>query len=563
MADSQPKKVAPHHKFAANTSGTSSPAGPSRSPAMNSGPEASGSHERVAGASEGIFTSGAPVITDEGGEDEEILALNEDLMSFDPETLKELDSFIDVVMTEALWRPRAGELRQQMLASLSPPQEFASGEEGSNSYEIEEVIQFFGFPQPKLIQMLRLMNITRVPKIQARLLLTLSESFDNQKPWLIFGPIGCGKSFVLVVQLARTAFAHVEAGKSGVAAVALCTTHEAAIQATRLLACLTWGTTVNFVCAVGGTSTNSLLAECKKKRPHILVGTPGKMADLFRILTPWKDASLLALDEGASLLSGSFVPQVKLIKEKLPKAHVQVYTSSFTPDHMKTFHGIFSVVPYMYKMGESQSQLMMMDEKWKTVLPRQLFNIREILVNIFEDIDLREPLIIFCPSRKIVDKVYKDIKALLQSLEKVNMDDRVFKIHAGLSQSEREHAIEGFSSQRGSKVLVATHVAAEAHNFGRLNQILHLGLPFIVDMYVQAIGRAARDGGVGRIRTAVTADKHVIYQDYAMWHMSDRKMEHDGVGLSLDGKEFTGGMGGMMITDELMELAMNLEHGLL
>jgi hypothetical protein len=114
MADPpQPKKVAPHHKFAANTSSTSSSAGPSQTFTANPGPNAPSSHERVAGGSEGIFTSGAPVITDEGGEDEDILAFNEDLMSFDPETLKELDSFIEVVMTEALWRPRAGELRQQ------------------------------------------------------------------------------------------------------------------------------------------------------------------------------------------------------------------------------------------------------------------------------------------------------------------------------------------------------------------------------------------------------------------------------------------------------------------
>jgi len=47
--------------------------------------------------------------------------------------------------------------------------------------------------------------------------------------------------------------------------------------------------------------------------------------------------------------------------------------------------------PSYIKMKACQSQLVIMDEQWKTVQPKQLFNIKDILVNVHADIDLRKP----------------------------------------------------------------------------------------------------------------------------------------------------------------------------
>jgi len=73
------------------------------------------------------------------------------------------------------------------------------------------------------------------------------------------------------------------------------------------------------------------------------------------------------------------------------KARARGYTPNFTPEHMKDILSKLLHHPPYIKMKDRQSQLVMMDEQWKTIQVKQLFNVKDILVNVFANIDLREP----------------------------------------------------------------------------------------------------------------------------------------------------------------------------
>jgi ATP-dependent RNA helicase RhlE len=448
-----------------------------------------------------------------------------------------------------------------MLDRLSTPDE-----DVADGYPVEDVVKFFGAPQEKFVEMLKLMNITRIPRAQAHLLRTLHQKDRTLDPYLIFGPIGSGKSLVLAIQLARAAHDHVKEGKQGVAAVGLFPTHESAASMERLLACLTWVTQVSCVCMVGGMGMEVLVQRCLSSRPQILVGCPGKMRDFMSRISrgvkkPTKDARLFALDEGNRLLSQDFVEDVKNIKAHSPTAKVEVYSSSFTNAAMANLFGLDNLVPEILKMGDRQTQLMLMDEKWSTVDPAELTNIRKLILRKFKDVELKEPMMIFC-SKGAIKKVFHDMSKLYEDVLGTSTSHQIFMLHGGMSEYERSNAMEGFSAANAPKALVATHVAAVGLNFRGLKQIIHLDVPPRIEAYTQAIGRAGRDGQVAKIRTAVTQHKHDVYHEYGMWHTQDRDMKQDGVGLWLDDQMFTGGKGGLMMTRQLMLTAQKLEREL-
>lgn len=368
--------------------------------------------------------------------------------------------------------------------------------------------------------MLKLMSITRIPRAQAHLLRILYEKVRGQSPYLIFGPIGSGKSLVLAIQLARAAHDHVKEGKSGVAAVALFLTHESATSMGRLLMCLTWGTQISCACIIGGMSMPALVKNCISTRPLILIGCPGKMLDFMSKVgkKPSENARLFALDEGNRLLSQDFFETVKNIKACSPAASVEVYSSSFTNGAMTNLFNLVSRVPEILKMGDRQTQLMLMDERWFTVSPSELTDIRKLLLRKFKDIELKDALMIFC-SKGAVKKVYQDMDKLYQDFLRTSASEQIFMLHDGFSEHDRNNAMEGFSAATAPKYLIATHVTAVGLNFRGLKQIVHLDVP--------------------------SSDRHEVHHEYGMWHTQDREMKQDGAGLWLDGGMFTGGKGSL------------------
>ena len=94
---------------------------------------------------------------------------------------------------------------------------------------------------------------------------------------------------------------------------------------------------------------------------------------------------------------------------------------------------------------------------------------------------------IFCNTRAQVDRLYGHLVAL---------DYKAFVLHGEKDQKDRKLAIDRFR-QGGSKVLVATDVAARGLDIDDLDLVINFDMPRSGDEYVHRVGRTGRAGGEG------------------------------------------------------------------
>ncbi|KAH0398319.1 hypothetical protein KCU89_g7361, partial [Aureobasidium melanogenum] len=121
-------------------------------------------------------------------------------------------------------------------------------------------------------------------------------------------------------------------------------------------------------------SAKQLVAMARTIKPHILIGTPGKVVDLLKTTdaTPFASIRLFALDEANDLLSESILADVHTIRSYLKAVPTQAYAASFRAPLIKSFHNVFKVIPKILKIGERQREGSRFNEKWKTVASTQL-----------------------------------------------------------------------------------------------------------------------------------------------------------------------------------------------
>ena len=129
-------------------------------------------------------------------------------------------------------------------------------------------------------------------------------------------PTGTGKTFAYGIPIVE----HIDPEDESVQAVILAPTRELAIQITdeiRLLATFKPG--VRCVCLYGGQPINRQI-DTLKKRPQIVVATPGRLADHMKRRTVRVDnAQTVVLDEADRMLDMGFIHDVTRLLDRMNK----------------------------------------------------------------------------------------------------------------------------------------------------------------------------------------------------------------------------------------------------
>lgn len=293
-----------------------------------------------------------------------------------------------------------------------------------------------------------------------------------------------------------------------------------AVEARKLVA----GTGVIVQTAVGGTQKREGLRNIQRDGCHILVGTPGRLKDIFsdpysKVEAP--DLSALVFDEADRLLDQGFWPEIQEIMRLLPSpAEKERQTLMFSATVPKE---VISIVRGTLKPGFQFVKCVRDDEEpTHNRVPQFL-----VTTNGFEN---NYPALTELCSRAI--QKHKDdpqnnrpFKAIvyfgstaevtlaasaLKQLKSPGAEKdafgradhafgrqmRILEIHSKLTQSGRTRAADNFRNCE-SGILLSSDVTARGMDFPNVTHVIQVGLPSSVEQYIHRIGRTARAGKEG------------------------------------------------------------------
>ncbi|KAJ5207816.1 hypothetical protein N7449_002195 [Penicillium cf. viridicatum] len=311
---------------------------------------------------------------------------------------------------------------------------------------------------------------------------------------------GSGKTAAFIVPiLERLLFRPRKVPTSRV--VVLMPTRELAVQCYNVSVKLATFTDVTFCQLVGGFSLREQ-ENVLKKRPDVIIATPGRFIDHMRNSPSFTVDTLeiLVLDEADRMLEDGFADELNEILTTIPKSRQTMLFSATMTDS----------IDKLIRVGMNRPMRLMVDAKKNTVstLIQEFVRLRPgredkrlgYLLHLCKEAYTKR-VIIFFRQKKEAHRV-RIIFGLLGL--------KAAELHGSLSQEQRIKSVENF---RDGKVayLLATDVASRGLDIKGVETVINYEAPQSHEIYLHRVGRTARAGRSGRACTiAAEPDRKVV-----------------------------------------------------
>ena len=223
-----------------------------------------------------------------------------------------------------------------------------------------------------------------------------------------------------------------------------------------------------------------------RKQPDLLIATPGRLMEHLNAGSlKLNGVEVLVLDEADRMLDLGFAEDIERITHECANRQ-QTLLFSATGGGKVLREMIAKVLrePLHLKLN-SVDQLSATTVQ--QIITADDATHKERLVQWLLSNEPHRKAMIFCNTRAQVDRLYGHLVAL---------DYKAFVLHGEKDQKDRKLAIDRFR-QGGSKVLVATDVAARGLDIDDLDLVINFDMPRSGDEYVHRIGRTGRAGASG------------------------------------------------------------------
>lgn len=279
-------------------------------------------------------------------------------------------------------------------------------------------------------------------------------------------------------------------------ALVLAPTRELAVQIFMDARKFAHGTMLRPVVLYGGTSVGYQLREVEKGC-HILVGTPGRLIDIFgKGKVSLEKIKYLILDEADRMLDMGFGPEIKKIIENFSmpgktQRQTLMFSATFPQEIQKLAADYLNDYLFL-SVGVVGGA--------NTDVNQHVFEVdrlqkRDKLVEILNESGTDKTLV-FVEQKRNAD-------FLASYLSQTGFPTT--SIHGDRLQKEREEALLDF--KRGNApILIATSVAARGLDIPAVKHVINYDLPQSIDEYVHRIGRTGRCGNVGKATSFYTHD---------------------------------------------------------
>lgn len=278
--------------------------------------------------------------------------------------------------------------------------------------------------------------------------------------------------------------------QSYVQAIVVAPTRELAIQVSEELYKIGYHKRTRVLSVYGGQDINRQI-RALKKRPHIIVGTPGRLIDHIKRKTiRLESVHTVVLDEADEMLNMGFIEDIEEILSHVPQSRQTLLFSATMPAPIKAIAERFMNQPEHVKVKAKEVTVPNIQQYYLEVPEKKKFDVLTRLL------DLQSPdlAIVFGRTKRRVDELSEALNIRGYSAE---------GIHGDLSQAKRLSVLRKFK-EKSIEVLVATDVAARGLDISGVTHVYNFDVPQDPESYVHRIGRTGRAGKTGMAMTFIT-----------------------------------------------------------
>jgi Superfamily II DNA and RNA helicases len=271
----------------------------------------------------------------------------------------------------------------------------------------------------------------------------------------------------------------------GVQVLILCPTRELAIQVSDELKNVSkHKRNVRILPIYGGQPIDRQIMVLKK-RPQIIIGTPGRVMDHMRRHTlKLGNLRMIVLDEADEMLNMGFREDIDTILEEVPDERQTILFSATMPKEILDLTKKYQKNPVFIKSVHKELTVPSIEQYYLEVSESSKL---EMLSRLIDANSIKLSLV-FCNTKKRVDELASNLQSRGYSAE---------ALHGDMRQIQRDKVMSKF--RKGSiDILIATDVAARGIDVDDIEAVFNYDLPKDEEYYVHRIGRTGRAGRAGK-----------------------------------------------------------------
>ena len=347
----------------------------------------------------------------------------------------------------------------------------------------------------KLIQGLKKEGITEPTEIQAKVIPLGLENKD------IVGQseTGSGKTLAFLLPIMQ----NIDTSKKETQCIILSPTHELAIQINNQIRLLSENSGIKVTStAIIGTASVKRQVESLKSKPHIVVGSTGRIFELIKNRKlKAHTVRTIVLDEGDRLLDEKNIRAVKdVIKTTLKDQRQMMLFSATVNDHTLEVAQELMKDPEVIRVNENEVVNTNIEHMYILVEHREKFETLRKLVAATE------------PKRSIVF-INKSEEIDLTTTKLRHHKLKTEAIYGASSKEERKNAMDKIKGGH-IQILVSSDLSSRGLNIEGVSHIFNLDLPPTSKEYIHRVGRTARGKSSGIAISIITSKDLPIIRSY-------------------------------------------------
>ncbi|MEG2984550.1 MAG: DEAD/DEAH box helicase [Peptostreptococcaceae bacterium] len=336
-----------------------------------------------------------------------------------------------------------------------------------------------------LIKALNKQGINNLNKVQS----LVFDDIKENKDLIVQAQTGSGKTLAYLLPL----FEKIDTNKRESQIMVLAPTHELVMQIVSQIKLLSEnsGMNVTTLPLMGEVNIQKQIKNIKDTKPHIVVGTTGRILDLIKQRKlKVHNIKTIVLDEADNLISGKNLNTVKdIIKCTLRDRQLLAFSASANDKCVDILTGLMKEpivlkttpkvsinknISHMYLLGDKRDKFKLLRKSLAALNPKKAI----VFVNDEESIET------------INDKL---------NFHKTNS----VCIYGRMTKEDRKNALSKFKTGK-AKILVSSDLSARGLDIDDITHVFNLDFPVNSNEYVHRAGRTARGDKKGDTISIVT-----------------------------------------------------------